>query len=84
MRGKIRLFGGVGVGKTVELINNISKTHEGVYVFVEVDECTHERNGPYIGMKEFGMINKQNISESKVTLIYDKMNESSELIRELV
>lgn len=51
MRGKIRLFGGVGVGKTVELINNISKTHEGVYVFVEVDECIHEGNGSYIEMK---------------------------------
>ena len=68
------------MGKTMELINSINKTHEGGSVFVEVDECTHERNGPYIIIKEFGMINKQNISKSKVTLIYDKMNESSELV----
>eukprot|EP01018_Ginkgo_biloba_P024375 Gb_37463 [translate_table: standard] len=76
--GKIGLFGGAGVGKTVlimELINNIAKAHGGVSVFGGVGERTREGNDLYVEMKESGVINEQNISESKVALVYGKMNE---------
>ncbi|EEF38456.1 ATP synthase beta subunit, putative [Ricinus communis] len=71
--GKIRLFGGAGVGKTVlimELINNIVKAHGGVSVFGGVGERTHEGNDLYMEMKESGVINEENIIESKVALVY--------------
>ncbi|RVW98087.1 ATP synthase subunit beta, chloroplastic [Vitis vinifera] len=78
--GKIGLFGGSEVGKTVlimELINNIAKGHGGVSVFGGVGERTREGNDLYMEMKEYGVINEQNISESKVALVYDQMNEPS-------
>ena len=78
--GKIGLFGGSEVGKTVlimELINNIAKGHGGVSVFGGVSERTREGNDLYMEMKEYGVINEQNISESKVALVYDQMNEPS-------
>ncbi|KAJ0604494.1 ATP synthase subunit beta [Helianthus annuus] len=76
--GKIGLFGGAGVGKTVlimELINNIAKAHGGVSVFGGVGERTREGNDLYMEMKESGVINEQNIAESKVALVYGQMNE---------
>ncbi len=76
--GKIGLFGGAGVGKTVliqELINNIAKEHGGVSVFGGVGERTREGNDLYEEFKESGVINKDNISESKVALVYGQMNE---------
>ena len=76
--GKIGLFGGAGVGKTVlimELINNIAKAHGGVSVFGGVGERTREGNDLYIEMKESGVIKENNISESKVALVYGQMNE---------
>ncbi|KAF4388017.1 hypothetical protein G4B88_017050 [Cannabis sativa] len=76
--GKIGLFGGAGVGKTVlimELFNNIAKAHGGVSVFGGVGERTCEGNDLYMEMKESGVINGQNIAESKVTLVYGQMNE---------
>lgn len=76
--GKIGLFGGAGVGKTViimELINNIAKAHGGVSVFGGVGERTREGNDLYAEMKESGVINEENISESKVALVYGQMNE---------
>ena len=76
--GKIGLFGGAGVGKTVlimELINNIAKAHGGVSVFGGVGERTREGNDLYTEMKESGVINESNISESKVALVYGQMNE---------
>ncbi|KAM3398291.1 hypothetical protein P3S68_001806 [Capsicum galapagoense] len=76
--GKIGLFGGAGVGKTVlimELINNIAKAHGGVSVFGGVGERTREGNDLYMEMKEFGVINEENIAESKVALVYGQMNE---------
>ena len=76
--GKIGLFGGAGVGKTVlimELINNIAKAHGGVSVFGGVGERTREGNDLYEEMKESGVINKSNFSESKVALVYGQMNE---------
>nr|UFI07868.1 ATP synthase CF1 beta subunit [Arceuthobium pendens] len=76
--GKIGLFGGAGVGKTVlimELINNIAKAHGGVSVFGGVGERTREGNDLYMEMKESGVINEKNISESKVALVYGQMNE---------
>jgi len=57
-------------------INNIAKTHGGVCVFGRVSERTREGNDLYMEMKESGIINEQNIAESKVTLIYGQMNES--------
>jgi F-type H+-transporting ATPase subunit beta len=66
--GKIGLFGGAGVGKTVlimELINNIAKAHGGVSVFGGVGERTREGNDLYMEMKESGVINENNLSESK-------------------
>ena len=76
--GKIGLFGGAGVGKTVlimELINNIAKAHGGVSVFGGVGERTREGNDLYQEMKESKVINEDNISESKVALVYGQMNE---------
>ncbi len=76
--GKIGLFGGAGVGKTVlimELINNIAKAHGGVSVFGGVGERTREGNDLYQEMKESGVINDKNLSESKVALVYGQMNE---------
>ena len=76
--GKIGLFGGAGVGKTVlimELINNIAKAHGGVSVFGGVGERTREGNDLYEEMKESGVINKKNLPESKVALVYGQMNE---------
>nr|QIZ73985.1 CF1 beta subunit of ATP synthase [Chaetophoropsis cf. attenuata FACHB-2291]QJE70497.1 CF1 beta subunit of ATP synthase [Chaetophoropsis pisiformis] len=76
--GKIGLFGGAGVGKTVlimELINNIAKAHGGVSVFAGVGERTREGNDLYMEMKESGVINESNLSESKVALVYGQMNE---------
>jgi len=76
--GKIGLFGGAGVGKTVlimELINNIAKAHGGVSVFGGVGERTREGNDLYMEMKESGVINETNLIESKVALVYGQMNE---------
>merc|ERR1712188_268093 len=76
--GKIGLFGGAGVGKTVlimELINNIAKAHGGVSVFGGVGERTREGNDLYMEMKESGVINESNLSQSKVALVYGQMNE---------
>jgi F-type H+-transporting ATPase subunit beta len=76
--GKIGLFGGAGVGKTVlimELINNIAKAHGGVSVFGGVGERTREGNDLYQEMKESGVINEKNFPESKVALVYGQMNE---------
>nr|YP_011007616.1 ATP synthase CF1, subunit beta [Syringoderma abyssicola]WAM65045.1 ATP synthase CF1, subunit beta [Syringoderma abyssicola] len=76
--GKIGLFGGAGVGKTVlimELINNIAKAHGGVSVFGGVGERTREGNDLYMEMKESGVINETNLLESKVALVYGQMNE---------
>ena len=76
--GKIGLFGGAGVGKTVlimELINNIAKAHGGVSVFGGVGERTREGNDLYMEMKESGVINETNLPESKVALCYGQMNE---------
>ena len=76
--GKIGLFGGAGVGKTVlimELINNIAKAHGGVSVFGGVGERTREGNDLYCEMKESGVINERNLDDSKVALVYGQMNE---------
>lgn len=76
--GKIGLFGGAGVGKTVlimELINNIAKAHGGVSVFGGVGERTREGNDLYIEMKESGVIQEKNLTASKVALVYGQMNE---------
>jgi F-type H+-transporting ATPase subunit beta len=76
--GKIGLFGGAGVGKTVlimELINNIAKAHGGVSVFGGVGERTREGNDLYCEMKESGVINENNLDSSKVALVYGQMNE---------
>jgi F-type H+-transporting ATPase subunit beta len=76
--GKIGLFGGAGVGKTVlimELINNIAKAHGGVSVFGGVGERTREGNDLYQEMKESKVINTDNLPESKVALVYGQMNE---------
>merc|ERR1712157_612251 len=76
--GKIGLFGGAGVGKTVlimELINNIAKAHGGVSVFGGVGERTREGNDLYAEMKESKVIDEDNLEESKVALVYGQMNE---------
>jgi F-type H+-transporting ATPase subunit beta len=76
--GKIGLFGGAGVGKTVimmELINNIATQHGGVSVFGGVGERTREGNDLYNEMIESGVINKDNLGESKIALVYGQMNE---------
>lgn len=76
--GKIGLFGGAGVGKTVlimELINNIAKAHGGVSVFGGVGERTREGNDLYQEMKESKVIDEENLMDSKVALVYGQMNE---------
>ena len=76
--GKIGLFGGAGVGKTVlimELINNIARAHGGVSVFGGVGERTREGNDLYCEMKESKVINEDKLTDSKVALVYGQMNE---------
>jgi len=76
--GKIGLFGGAGVGKTVlimELINNVAKAHGGFSVFAGVGERTREGNDLYHEMIESGVINLEDLSKSKVALVYGQMNE---------
>jgi F-type H+-transporting ATPase subunit beta len=76
--GKVGAFGGAGVGKTVvimELINNIAKGHGGYSIFAGVGERTREGNDLYNEMSEAGVINQQDISKSKVALVYGQMNE---------
>ena len=76
--GKVGLFGGAGVGKTVnmmELINNIAKAHSGLSVFAGVGERTREGNDFYHEMMEAGVVNKDDLSKSKVAMVYGQMNE---------
>jgi F-type H+-transporting ATPase subunit beta len=76
--GKIGLFGGAGVGKTVamlELINNIAKSYGGVSVFAGVGERTREGNDFYHEMAEAGVIKMDNLAESKVAMVFGQMNE---------
>ena len=76
--GKIGLFGGAGVGKTVlimELINNVAKAHNGYSVFAGVGERTREGNDLYHEMIDSGVINIEDLSKSKVALVYGQMNE---------
>ncbi|MDB4589565.1 F0F1 ATP synthase subunit beta [bacterium] len=76
--GKVGAFGGAGVGKTVvimELINNIAKNHGGYSVFAGVGERTREGNDLYEEMSEAGVINQEDLSKSKVALVYGQMNE---------
>ena len=76
--GKVGLFGGAGVGKTVnmlELINNIAKQHAGLSVFAGVGERTREGNDFYHEMSEAGVIQLDNLPESKVSMVFGQMNE---------
>jgi len=76
--GKIGLFGGAGVGKTVnmlELINNIATQHSGLSVFAGVGERTREGNDFYHEMSEAEVIKLDNLEESKVAMVYGQMNE---------
>ena len=76
--GKIGLFGGAGVGKTVnmmELINNIALQHSGLSVFAGVGERTREGNDFYFEMQEAGVVNIEKPEESKVAMVYGQMNE---------
>src|SRR5271168_523708 len=76
--GKVGLFGGAGVGKTVnmlELINNIAKQYSGLSVFAGVGERTREGNDFYHEMIESGVIDKDKLSNSKVAMVYGQMNE---------
>ena len=76
--GKIGLFGGAGVGKTVnmmELINNIATEHSGLSVFAGVGERTREGNDFYFEMQESGVVNVEKPLESKVAMVYGQMNE---------
>ena len=76
--GKIGLFGGAGVGKTVlimELINNIAKVHSGLSVFAGVGERTREGNDLYHEMIESGVIVPDNMEDSKIALVYGQINE---------
>ena len=76
--GKVGLFGGAGVGKTVnmlELINNIAKQYSGLSVFAGVGERTREGNDFYHEMIESGVIDPQDLSNSKVAMVYGQMNE---------
>jgi F-type H+-transporting ATPase subunit beta len=76
--GKVGAFGGAGVGKTVviqELIHNIAKLHGGVSVFVGVGERTREGNDLYHEMSEAGVIKTDDLSKSKIALVYGQMNE---------
>jgi F-type H+-transporting ATPase subunit beta len=76
--GKVGLFGGAGVGKTVnmlELINNIAKEHGGLSVFAGVGERTREGNDFYHEMADSGVIKLDDLPESKVAMVYGQMNE---------
>ena len=76
--GKIGLFGGAGVGKTVnmlELINNIAKQHSGLSVFAGVGERTREGNDFYHEMSEANVIVQDDLSQSKVAMVFGQMNE---------
>jgi F-type H+-transporting ATPase subunit beta len=76
--GKVGLFGGAGVGKTVnmmELINNIATEHSGLSVFAGVGERTREGNDFYYEMQESGVVNIENMDQSKVAMVYGQMNE---------
>ena len=76
--GKVGLFGGAGVGKTVtmmELINNIATEHSGLSVFAGVGERTREGNDFYHEMQESGVVNVKDFSKSKVSMVYGQMNE---------
>ncbi len=76
--GKVGLFGGAGVGKTVnmmELINNIATEHSGLSVFAGVGERTREGNDFYHEMQEAGVVNVETFTESKVAMVYGQMNE---------
>jgi F-type H+-transporting ATPase subunit beta len=76
--GKVGAFGGAGVGKTVvimELINNIAKLHGGVSVFAGVGERTREGSDLYHEMSEAGVIRQDDLSKSKIALVYGQMNE---------
>jgi F-type H+/Na+-transporting ATPase subunit beta len=76
--GKVGLFGGAGVGKTVnmlELINNIAKQHAGLSVFAGVGERTREGNDFYHEMIESGVIDTNDLTQSKVAMVYGQMNE---------
>ncbi len=76
--GKVGAFGGAGVGKTVvimELINNIAKQHGGYSLFAGVGERTREGNDLYWEMSDAKVIDQENISNSKVALVYGQMNE---------
>ncbi|MDP9142518.1 MAG: F0F1 ATP synthase subunit beta [Pseudomonadota bacterium] len=76
--GKVGLFGGAGVGKTVnmmELINNIAKAHSGLSVFAGVGERTREGNDFYHEMAESKVIDTDDLSKSKVAMVYGQMNE---------
>ncbi|MDA7696460.1 F0F1 ATP synthase subunit beta, partial [Porticoccaceae bacterium] len=76
--GKVGLFGGAGVGKTVnmmELINNIATEHSGLSVFAGVGERTREGNDFYYEMQESGVVNIETPSDSKVAMVYGQMNE---------
>src|SRR5689334_9821171 len=76
--GKVGLFGGAGVGKTVnmmELINNIAKAHAGLSVFAGVGERTREGNDFYHEMSDAKVIRLDNLPESKVAMVYGQMNE---------
>ena len=76
--GKVGLFGGAGVGKTVnmmELINNIATEHSGLSVFAGVGERTREGNDFYYEMQESKVVNVENLPESKVAMVYGQMNE---------
>src|SRR5262249_58601408 len=76
--GKVGLFGGAGVGKTVtmmELINNIATAHSGLSVFAGVGERTREGNDFYHEMMEAGVVNSDDLGKSKVAMVYGQMNE---------
>ena len=76
--GKVGLFGGAGVGKTVnmmELINNIATQHSGLSVFAGVGERTREGNDFYHEMQESGVVNIDDFEKSKVSMVYGQMNE---------
>jgi len=76
--GKVGAFGGAGVGKTVvimELINNIAKLHGGISVFTGVGERTREGNDLYHEMTQAGVIDEEDLSASKIALVYGQMNE---------
>jgi F-type H+-transporting ATPase subunit beta len=76
--GKVGLFGGAGVGKTVnmmELINNIAKAHSGLSVFAGVGERTREGNDFYHEMADAKVVDLDNLGNSKVAMVYGQMNE---------